>query len=95
VRCKIDRTKPAGQFTLSNLLLEILWIAAALTCFTQIASVPQGLQFVLLVYGILFSAAAIGGLVEGMPAGFWAGGLLLLITAIANLVIALLLVPHQ
>jgi hypothetical protein len=87
--------KRARQFTLSYLLLETLWIAAALACFTQIAYVPRELQIVFLVYGTLFSAVAIGGLVEGMPAAFWVGGLLLLVTAFTHLVIALLFIPHE
>jgi hypothetical protein len=61
------------QFTLSYLFLEMFWIAAALGCFSQLLRVQDVFWMVLVIYGVLFSAVAIGGLFRRMVLGFLIG----------------------
>ena len=63
----------ARQFSLSYLLLEISWIAAALGCFSQLRYAPREWQPVLLVYGTLFAGIALGGLFKQLATGYWLG----------------------
>lgn len=77
--------RSAPQFSLSYLLLEMFWIAAALGCFSQIRYAPQQLQVALLVYGTLFTGIAIGGLFKRMASGYWLGAAVVITGFVATL----------
>ena len=86
---------PARQFSLSTLFLEILWIAAALGCFTQLPIVPENLRFVFFLYGVLFGSIAVGGLFGRMVVGFWVGLSLVLAATFGSLAIVALSIARE
>lgn len=75
----------ARQFTLSYLLREVFWIAAALGCFSQLRDVPKEWQVAILLYGTLFAGFAIAGLFKRMLHGYWLGAALVITGFLAGL----------
>lgn len=75
----------ARQFSLSYLLLEVFWIAAALAETGQLRYAPQEWQAALLVYGTLFAGIAFGGLFKRMASGYWLGIALVIAGFLASL----------
>jgi hypothetical protein len=78
----------ASQFSLSYLLMEVTWIAAAAACFGQVGYAPHGWQPVLLVYGTLFAGIALGGLFGRMPRSYWLGAAIIVAGFLASLLIS-------
>jgi hypothetical protein len=60
----------ARQFSLAYLFWEIFWLAAALGCVTQAFRLSEPFWVVALIYGILCSGVAIGGLFGRSTIGF-------------------------
>ena len=75
----------ARQFSLTYLLREIFWIAAALGCFSQLSYAPKEWQAALLVYGTLFAGIAFGGLFKRVASGYWLGIALVVAGFLASL----------
>jgi hypothetical protein len=60
----------ARQFSLTYLLREIFWIAAALGCFSELSYARKEWQSALLVYGTLFAGIAFG-VYSRVASGYW------------------------